>query len=184
MFRLSQIAAPAVLGAALILGTGCAADRHEDIPITASEIGEAREGVFWTAPERGNVYVYDATSGDMVYTGKLERGQTVRVDPKNDRVMVDNNTVTERDLLNDHRYKVFFDKGERLGTDPTVSERTTITTDPNARTTVTTDPDKAVQSSERTTIETEGQKTTVTTDPKPEPDRTIIKKETTIEQKP
>jgi len=177
MFRLRQFAAPAVLGAALFVG-GCAHDRHEDIPLSATEIGEGKEQVFFNAPYDGRVYVYDATRNEMIYNGELKRGQMIKVDAKKNKVLVDNQTAVEKDLVDDHRYKIFFDKDEAATAKETIpaqpqttivtppGARTSVTTDPNApRTTITTDPNApAVPPPAHTEIQTApGDRTTVTT---------------------
>ena len=177
MFRLSHFAVPAVLGTALFVG-GCAHERHEDIPLTASEIDEGKETVVFSAVDDGRVYVYDATSNEMLYNGELRRGQQLRVDAKDNKILVDGQTAVERDLVNDHRFKVFFDKDENAATARETipaQPQTTIVTPPGARTSVTTDPN-----SPRTTITTDpnaqsAPRTTITTDPNPpaEPRTTV-----------
>lgn len=165
MFRLSHFAAPAVVAAALFVG-GCAHDRHDDIPLTAAEIGEGKESVFFNAPHDGRVYAYDATSGDMIYSGDVKRGQMLKVDAKENKVVLDNTTVTERDLVNDHRYKIFFDRDESAdvaahSVAPAAPAQTTIVTPPAARTTVTTDPNAPAPA----VAPAPAPRTTVTTDP-------------------
>ena len=177
MFRFRHFAAPAVVGAALLVG-GCAHDRHDDIPLSATEIGEGKESVFFNAPYEGRVYVYDATRDEMIYNGDLKRGQMIKVDAKHNKVLVDNQTAVEKDLVDDHRYKIFFDKDEAATAKETIpaqpqttivtppGARTSVTTDPNApRTTITTDPNApAVPPPSQTTVHTApGEKTTVTT---------------------
>jgi hypothetical protein len=177
MFRFRHFAAPAVVGAALFVG-GCAHDRHDDIPLSATEIGEGKESVFFNAPYEGRVYVYDATRDEMIYNGDLKRGQMIKVDAKHNKVLVDNQTAVEKDLVDDHRYKIFFDKDEAATAKETIpaqpqttivtppGARTSVTTDPNApRTTITTDPNApAVPPPSQTTVHTApGEKTTVTT---------------------
>jgi hypothetical protein len=164
MFRFRHIAASAILGTALFAG-GCAHERHDDIPLSATEIGEGRESVFFNAPYDGQVYVYDATSDEMIYNGQLKHGQMIKVDAKDNRILVDNQTAVERDLVNDHRFKIFFDKDEAAATArETVPPQTTIVTPPGARTSVTTDPNAP-----RTTIQTDpnAPRTTITTEPNP-----------------
>ena len=157
MFRFRHFAAPAVVGAALLFG-GCAKDRHDEIPLSATEIGEGKESVFYNAPYDGRVYVYDATRDEMIYNGELKRGQMIKVDAKHNKVLVDNQTAVDKDLVDDHRYKIFFDKDEAATARETIPPQTTIVTPPGARTSVTTDPN-----SPRTTITTDpnSQRTTV-----------------------
>jgi len=172
MFRFRHFAASAVVGAALAVG-GCAHERHEDIPLSAAEIGEGKESVFYNAPYDGRVYVYDATRDEMIYNGTLKKGQMVKVDAKDNKILIDNQTAVEKDLVNDHRFKIFFDKDEEAATaSQTVPPQTTIVTPPGARTSVTTDPNAP-----RTTVTTDpnAPRTTITTDPNPpsQPQTTI-----------
>ena len=176
MFRLSHFVAPAALGAALFIG-GCAAERHDDIPLSAAEVDEGRESVTYTAPWDGRVYVYDKNSGDMLYNGELRRGQTVQVDAKDNKILIDNQTAVERDLVNDHRFKIFFDRDENadLARQQMPPSQTTIVTPPPQQTTIQTAPQQqqpqtTIQvnpqqpSQPQTTIQTApDQKTTVTT---------------------
>lgn len=186
MLRFRQFAAPAILGAALFVG-GCAHERHEDIPLTAMELDEGKETVVFNAVDDGRVYVYDATSDDMLYNGELRRGQQLRVDAKENKILVDNQTAVERDLVNDHRFKIFFDRDESAATasqtiPPPQSANTTIVTPPGARTSVTTDPNPAAAPAQpRTTITTDpnhGRTTVTTPDTKvttdPETGRTTV----------
>jgi hypothetical protein len=180
MFRFRHFAVPAVVGAALLFGGGCAKDRHDDIPLSATEIGEGKESVFYNAPYDGRVYVYDATRDEMIYNGELKKGQMIKVDAKHNKVLVDNQTAVEKDLVDDHRYKIFFDKDEAATAREQIppaqpqttivappGARTSVTTDPNApRTTITTDPNApaTVPPPTQTQIQTlPGDKTTVTT---------------------
>jgi hypothetical protein len=112
MIRLSQIAAPVALGAALFLGVpGCTHDRADEIPASATELSTGTKEVTATAPHDGMVYVWDQTANRMLYTGKVERGDTLRVDAKNNKIFFDDKMVTKRDdLTDDHHYKIFFDQ--------------------------------------------------------------------------
>jgi len=166
MFRFRHFAASAVVGAALAVG-GCAHERHEDIPLSAAEIGEGKESVFYNAPYDGRVYVYDATSDEMIYNGQLKHGQMIRVDAKDNKILVDNQTAVERDLVNDHRFKIFFDRDENAATASQVvvpPAQTTVVTPPAARTTVTTDPN-APAASGSVTVDPNAPRTNVTVDP-------------------
>lgn len=180
MISIRHIAAAAVLGAAVISG-GCESnDRPDSVPLTARELGAGREEATFNATEEGTVYVVDATRNDMVYTGRVKKGDNVHVDAKDNRILVNGAAVTEQDLLNDHKYKIFFEEGpEAARTDRDIvieneaqPAGTRIITSPDARTTVTTDPNApaAPPADRNTTITTDpNAKTTITTDPEPAP---------------
>jgi hypothetical protein len=109
MFRLSHFAAPAVLGAALFVG-GCAQDR--DMPGNAQVMSEGRQTVSATAPHDGTVYVYDDTSHKTIYTGRVNKDDSIKLDAKDNKVMLNNQTALKQDLVNDHRYQILFERNE------------------------------------------------------------------------
>ena len=184
MISIRQFAAAAVLGTAVIAG-GCASDdRPGSVPLTARELGAGREVATFNATEEGTVYIVDDTRNDMIYTGRVKKGDNVRVDAKDNRVLVNGAAVTEQDLLNDHKYKIYFEEGPEAArsdrdvnatVDPDNAAQpagTRIITSPDARTTVTTDPNAATAppADRNTTITTDpNAKTTITTDPQPAP---------------
>ena len=130
MFRLSHFAAPAALAAAMFLGAqGCTHDRGDEIPASAAELSSGKESVSATAPHDGMVYVWDQNANRMLYTGKVEKGDTIKVDAKQNRIWFDDKLVTKRDdLINDHHYKIFFDSRSALRSTTIEEQRTTVTT--------------------------------------------------------
>src|SRR3954467_13160927 len=108
MLRFSQIAAPAVVAGALMLGSGCGPERCDEIPARAEVVGEGTRTVTANAPGDGTVYVWDKTANKMIYTGKVERGDVVTVDAHRNRVLFNDKTALDRNLIDDHNYKVFF----------------------------------------------------------------------------
>jgi hypothetical protein len=114
MIRLSHFAASAAVGTALLVGAaGCSHERGDQIPSTASEISAGKESVTATAPHDGMVYIWDQSANKQLYTARVNQGDTVRVDAKHNKIFMNDKLVTKRDdLINDHNYKVFFDRSE------------------------------------------------------------------------
>jgi hypothetical protein len=114
MIRLSQFAASAAVGTALLIGAaGCSHERGDEIPASASEISAGKESVTATAPRDGMVYVWDKNANRELYTARVQRGDIVRVDAKHNKIFMNDKLVTKRDdLIDDHTYKVFFDQSE------------------------------------------------------------------------
>src|SRR4029079_16189982 len=108
MIRLSQFAASAAIGTALIVGiAGCSHERGDEIPTSASEISSGKESVTATAPHDGMVYIWDKNANKELYTARVNKGDTVRVDAKQNKIFLNNQLITKRDdLINDHTYKV------------------------------------------------------------------------------
>jgi len=114
MIRFSQFAASAAVGSALFIGAaGCSHERGDEIPTSASEISSGKESVTATAPHDGMVWVWDKNANRELYTARVNKGDIVRVDAKQNKIFMNDRLVTKRDdLINDHTYKVFFDQSE------------------------------------------------------------------------
>jgi len=193
MISIRQFAASAVLGTAVLVAGGCASgERAEGVPMTAQELGAGREVATFNATEPGTVYIADDTRKEMVYSGRVKEGDYIRVDAKENKVLVNSMPVTERDLLNDHKYKIYFepsadpDARATMTTDPEAQPAgTIIQTDPNARTTVTTDPNAPVQQPQQQQYQqppAQQERTTITTDP--EEGSTTIQREPVVPPPP
>src|SRR3954463_3371841 len=93
--RLIVIAALGISGMAFV--PGCASDTNpKDVPSAASLSSEGTGRLAFTAPSSGTAYVYDNTNGKMIYSGPLMAGQRLSIDPKNDRLDLDNHKVSEQ----------------------------------------------------------------------------------------
>jgi len=136
MTRFSQIAAPVVLGAAMMVGSqGCASD--PEVSADSTMLTEGRRTVTATAPNDGTMTIIDTTRNETIYRGKVEKGDTVRVDAKNNRVMLNDHVALEKDLLNDHRYQIYFDESEFREADTAAHRQgTVIQSAPAAGTTI------------------------------------------------
>jgi hypothetical protein len=102
----------ALLGSlALVLVTGCAA-RHRDIPSSARMVAEDRAGkIDFVAPSDGEVFVEDNTANKLLYSGKINEGEHLRVDPVKDRLTINNQVVRDQKIRDLNEVRVFF-KGE------------------------------------------------------------------------
>lgn len=125
MLRLSHIAAPAVLGLSLLVG-GCANQRHDEIPASATMAVEGDERLTYLAPYDGKVFVYDTNDERLVYSGDVEKGDEIMVDPDNESLMVDGRTAMEDGLRDGHRHQIFFEKQDDPDKKTVIMEETTI----------------------------------------------------------
>jgi hypothetical protein len=63
-------------------------------------------------PERdGRIFVYDEDDDRVVYDGKLYRGEAFIADPAKDAVTVDGKRVGDAKLRSNHRYRLYFLRG-------------------------------------------------------------------------
>ena len=170
------IAIPALLGLTFALG-GCAKDRHEAIPETAMTVSEAAGDIKYTAPDDGEVYVYDQAQDELIYSGRIRKGETLSLEPEDDedKIRIDSQVVSTKDLKEGNKHKVFFrpmtdrERAAGLASDRegrVVSEE---------RTTTIRDEDEPVQ--KKTVTETE-------TRTIPSGDKVIVEEKKTTETKP
>jgi hypothetical protein len=115
-----RVALYAVVASA-VLSTGCAPERPESVPADARSVAKqaGNNPVNFTAPHDGTVYVYDRSAQQMVYAGRVQRGETLELDPRRDSVRLEGRTVLEKDLRDLNEYQVWFDEeGARTAGDP------------------------------------------------------------------
>ena len=99
--------AAAWLGLA-VLGAGCTATGKNAIPNSADRVASGEGPIDYRAQRDGDIWVYDATSKKMVYTGPVRDGDRVRVNTDSNQVLVGGRTVSERSLAGDHKYEIYF----------------------------------------------------------------------------
>ena len=116
MKALRHIASVAIVSAAsAVFLPGCGSDMPTQIPSDASLKSEGQGRLTFTAPDDGMVYLYDAHSDRLMYSGKVNRGQVLSVDVDNDRLMLDNKMLMEERLPRANERRIYFEptKGER-----------------------------------------------------------------------
>jgi hypothetical protein len=92
----------------MFLAVGCASDRHEAIPASARLVAQDQGRVDFVAPNDGEVYLEDRTANKLVYSGRLNEGEHLAVEPHKDRVMVDGRTVQDQKIRDLDNLRVFF----------------------------------------------------------------------------
>jgi hypothetical protein len=99
------------LAALLIVGlVGCTG--RSSLPSTAHLEQEGTNGLSFTAPSSGTVYVLDANDNKKVFGGKMSTGNQLVVRPSLGLIVLDGNNVSLTDTLPvDHKYQIFFDPG-------------------------------------------------------------------------
>jgi hypothetical protein len=101
--QLATVAAACVLAVA-----GCASSGKMAIPEGADEVEAGSGSIDWEAGRDGEVWVYDADSDKMIYSGPVREGQSVRVNAGSDQVTIGGRTVSERPISDEHRYRIYF----------------------------------------------------------------------------
>jgi hypothetical protein len=103
-----RTASIALLGSLALLAAGCA-ERHRDIPSSAQLVAEDRTGkIDFVAPDDGDIYVEDNSSNKLLYSGKINRGEHVRIDPMKDKLMINDQVVRDQKIRDLNEVRVFF----------------------------------------------------------------------------
>lgn len=89
-----------------------ARERARRIPREADRVASGRGELEYTAPESGRVYVRDQRSGKILYRGRIEEGQTFRLDADDNRAYRDDKVVDREIGRRAHRNEVYFDPGK------------------------------------------------------------------------
>ena len=94
--------------AASLFGAACTATGKSAIPPGADRVAGGDGPIEYRAQRDGDVWVYDADSKKMVYTGPVRDGDRVRVNTESNQILIGGRTVSERPLAGDHKYEIYF----------------------------------------------------------------------------
>ena len=97
------------------------ADFDNGIPAGARLAREidTNAGVSYKAPHDGKLYVYDADSNRVIWSGTIRDGERFSIDSKDGRATIEGQSVlnNNRDLNPDHRYRLYVLAGSRDNVD-------------------------------------------------------------------
>lgn len=108
MFYIRLLSVTAGVFLALVLGSCTTVERHPDIPATALMAAEGTERLAYNPSEDGEVYVYDVTVEELIYSGRVKQDEIVVVDPQNNRITVDLRLVSEQAMDAGNTHRIFF----------------------------------------------------------------------------
>jgi hypothetical protein len=134
---------------------GCASEpKAEQVPAGARLAMQGDQQLVYTVQDDGKVYIYDVDDGTLLYSGQVEKGQVVTVDPDEDTIMIDSRLALENDIpdrvIEERTTIREQSSGERI--DPRDGIDTTIRREERR---IETDPDGDVTVKKETTIKTE-----------------------------
>lgn len=95
-----------------------------DIPRDASLVANGNQSLSYTCNQMGRIYVRDEKSGKVIYSGRLQAGQKVSVDPGKRGVAIDGRTV-KGELDNKPREREVYFRPDR-GVQPTKKNVTPV----------------------------------------------------------
>jgi hypothetical protein len=94
--------------AAMMALGGCATRQHAAIPSSAVMTVEGDSLLSFRAPQSGEIYVVEPGLDKLLYSGQIDAGETVTVDPEADQIVIGGRTVFENALGSDERRQIFF----------------------------------------------------------------------------
>lgn len=138
---------------ALCMGVGaigCSSDPEpQQVPPNARLLVQGDQMLSYTATQKGTVYVYDSSDETLLYSGEVDKGQAISIDPEEDQIMIDNRLAVEKDIHAGNRHRIYF-VPDRDAPDRVIEERTTIRErDADMR-----DADTTIRREEKRTVET------------------------------
>jgi hypothetical protein len=130
MVRICQFAVAAIGGLFLSAGLiGCSHDRPESVGANAVLAVEGNKTLTYTAPSDGTATVYDAREDDVLWSGKVNKGQSVVADVEKDRILVDGRLVSNRHMDHLHDHKIYFEPSATTVQDTSTTVTHTTHTD-------------------------------------------------------
>jgi hypothetical protein len=105
-----QLAAIGIVSSSLFLFAGCAAERPHLVPDSAVMKAQGNDRVVYTAERAGNVWIADKDANAIVYSGRLNSGDRLVLDTKENLVTVNDRAVVTKQLQR-RDYKIYFEPG-------------------------------------------------------------------------
>ena len=92
----------------MVAAVGCA-ERHNSIPSSARLVAEDQGSKSdFVAPSDGDVFVEDRSANKLLYSGKINEGERLRVDPMDDKLTINGQTVRDQKIRDMNNVRVFF----------------------------------------------------------------------------
>ena len=91
----------------MVAAAGCA-ERHQSIPSSARLVAEDQGRSDFVAPSDGEVFVEDRSANKLLYSGKMNEGERLRVDPMDDKLTIDGRTVRDQRIRDLNNLRIFF----------------------------------------------------------------------------
>ena len=90
---------------------GCA-DRGSNIPPDANKVAEGNDFLSYEAPHDGIIYVYSANSDRLVYSGPIQHGQRIELQPDHDQIVVGDRVVQDKTPNIHDQHRIYFMRQE------------------------------------------------------------------------
>jgi hypothetical protein len=96
-----------------LLVAGCSVEsRPADVSADAERVMVGAD-LRWSAPRRGEVFVYDKDTNKMVYSGRVVAGDQLKVDPDDGDITLNGRTAVENVVGRGREFEIWFDDARR-----------------------------------------------------------------------
>jgi hypothetical protein len=111
--RMARFGMVTAISLAPIAFAGCGSSRPADVPKAASLKTQGNDRVVYTAEDNGTVWIANHGTNDILYSGRMRRGDRLVFDPADNRVTINDQTVAHRDIGRRDR-DIYFEPGPAL----------------------------------------------------------------------
>jgi hypothetical protein len=101
------------MGAAVSLGCGNRNSDDDFNPVGQLAVETGQGPVSYVAPQDGTIYVYGGKDNNLVYSGPIKKGETLSVEPKEKRLMIDGRVISSS-LDTGNRTRIYLDSREEM----------------------------------------------------------------------
>ena len=92
------------------LPMGCASNNANLLQPSGTVVLDGPEPIKMTAPDNGQLMVYDVGDDQTIWTGVVKKGQALVLDPVNKQLTLDGKACNVEDLKSGHTFRLSFDK--------------------------------------------------------------------------
>lgn len=108
-----SIKALVLAGGMALVGVGCAANNGPMVPSGAMQMASGDRNVAFTAPHDGTVYLRDDGDNKILYSGDVQKDQSIHYDPNAQQVVVDGRVVADKVPGGTRGHSLFFERADR-----------------------------------------------------------------------
>ena len=95
----------------------------------AEIVSEGEDNLTFRAPSDGMVYVYEKNNDKVLYSGKVDRGDTLRLDADKRHLTLNGDPVSERNLAIGSDHVIRFQRDDEPDNRTVILQRRTVTRD-------------------------------------------------------
>jgi hypothetical protein len=96
-----------------LLATGCAAERNKDVPASAQLVAQGEKDLAYRATDPGTIYIFDKSGQNVLYSGKVDRDDLIKVDAMKDKITMNDRVIMDKQIRDHDALNIFFERDPR-----------------------------------------------------------------------